>query len=165
MRVKFLKSIASIYGGFAPGMVADIPNDNIASSWCRSGICEEASKAKLNTDARLARHLARVEEYKAKRSDRTEPDNIPDGQFWCEKHSTLHKAKSPTGQKCLKRIEKEARIARKAEVKAEEAKIVEEKRIAEEARTAEETGKSEEDEGKEDPEKGLGSNEEEPFFR
>jgi len=38
MRIRILKPIASIYGGFMPGTVVDIPNENIAASWCRAGI-------------------------------------------------------------------------------------------------------------------------------
>ena len=47
MRVRFDKSIVSIYGTFEPGMVIDMPNPKITASWIRNGIAHEVKgKAK-----------------------------------------------------------------------------------------------------------------------
>ena len=37
MRVRIIKPIASAYGGFSVGTVADVPAD-IAKVWCRDGV-------------------------------------------------------------------------------------------------------------------------------
>lgn len=114
MRIKILKSIASIYGGFAPGMVVDIPNEAVVKSWCRAGIAEE-TKAELSAEARLV-----IPQKKAARLPKEKPEVIPEGLFWCEKHQTLHKQNSPTGKKCLRRIEAEQKKAEEAEEKAQQ---------------------------------------------
>ena len=101
MRIKFLRSIASIYGGFAPGMVADIPNEAVAKSWCEAGIAvADSGKGK----AIQVRQI--IPQKASKIPKKKKPAKIPKGQFWCEKHRTLHKKSSPTGMKCLKRLNK-----------------------------------------------------------
>ena len=92
MRLRFLKSIASIYGGFAPGMVADIPNEAIAQSWCKAGIAEE-TKAELSAEARL------IIPQKRTRVPGEKPEAIPDGMFWCTHCQVLHRASSNIGKR------------------------------------------------------------------
>lgn len=109
MRIKILTSIASIYGGFAPDMVVDIPNEAVAKSWCNAGIAKEASGQDETAEARLI-----VPQKKAARIPNEKPEVTPEGMFWCEKHQTLHKLDSRTGTKCLRRIETEEKEAEEA---------------------------------------------------
>lgn len=98
MRVKFLKSVASIFGGFVPGMVADIPNESIARSWCNAGIAEEAEG---KVKAIKAKQIITQEGHKIIRE---RPDVIPAGLFWCGKCNTFHKETSTIGKKHHKHL-------------------------------------------------------------
>ena len=97
MRIKMLKSIASIYGGFAPGMVVDIPNEAVAKSWCNAGIAKDATGQDLTAEARLI-----IPQKKAAKTPREKPAVIPEGMFWCSHCQSLHRASSKTGQRHLK---------------------------------------------------------------
>lgn len=149
MRIRILKSIASIYGGFAPGMVVDIPNAAVVRSWCNAGIAEE-TKAELSATASLI-----IPQKKAARLPKEKPEVIPEGLFWCGKHQTLHKLNSSQGKKCLKRIEaekveaeeveeiarQEAEAAAEAEAEAKaKAEAEAEEKARQEAEGAEQTG-------------------------
>ena len=118
MRIRFLKSVASIFGGFAPGMVADIPNEAIAKSWCNAGIAEEV-KGEAEVKVIKPRQIIKT---KMPAVSKGEPETIPEGQFWCPKHQVLHKLTSSQGKRCLKRIGNEKKKA----VEAKEAEAVEE---------------------------------------
>lgn len=83
MRIRMLKSIASIYGPFYPGMVADIPAP-VAKSWCNAGIAEEDKS------------------QKAAKTPRVKPEVIPSGMFWCTNCQVLHRADTKIGKRHLK---------------------------------------------------------------
>lgn len=117
MRIKFLKSIASIYGGFAPGMVVDIPNEAVARSWCNAGIAKPDKGKPTGT----ARQTIKAKVPKEK------PEKIPKGQFWCPRHQTLHRLNSPTGMKCHKRlVEAEEKAEQERAAQAERERIEQE---------------------------------------
>lgn len=74
MRVTILKSIASVYGPFYPGMVADVP-EGVAKSWCAGGIAKREGE---------------------------KPVKIPKGMYWCTHCLTLHREDKKKGQRHLK---------------------------------------------------------------
>lgn len=94
MRIRILKSIASIYGGFAPGMVVDIPNEAVARSWCNAGIAKEASSQDKTAEARLI-----IAQKKAAKLLKEKPEVIPEGMFWCSHCHVLHRADSKIGKR------------------------------------------------------------------
>lgn len=93
MRVKILESIASIYGGFAPGMVVDIPNEAVVKSWCNAGIAE-VTKAELSAEARQI-----IPQKKVARLPKEKPEVIPKGMFWCTHCYVLHRGTSNIGKR------------------------------------------------------------------
>lgn len=97
MRIKMLKSIASIYGGFVPGMVVDIFNEAVAKSWCNAGIAEEASGQETTAEARQI-----IPQKKAARLPKVKPEVIPEGMFWCTHCLKLHRVDKWTGKRHLK---------------------------------------------------------------
>lgn len=79
MRIRFLKGVASVYGGFSAGTTADIP-DKVAQGWCEAGIAEEVKGE----------------------ASKEKPSVIPKGKFWCSKCQSLHKLDSSRGKRHLK---------------------------------------------------------------
>ena len=94
MRLKFRKSVASIYGSFNVGTVADIPNEALAKHWCDRGVAVE-DKGKPTA---VARRMIKSE----LKLPKGKPDIIPKGMFWCGKCRSLHRSASVTGIKHLK---------------------------------------------------------------
>ena len=76
MRIKFLKGVASVYGGFSAGVTADIP-DKVAQGWCDAGIAEEVKGE----------------------ASKEKPSVIPKGKYWCGKCQSIHKLDSPRGKR------------------------------------------------------------------
>ncbi len=105
MRIRLLQSIASIFGGFGVGEVVDIPNKNIAASWIRTGIAEDAEGEELHRigEERIL-PLAPLQSEKAarKRGPRERPAELNKNQFWCKRCSTAHKADSKQGKRHFK---------------------------------------------------------------
>ena len=93
MRIRILKSIASIYGGFAPGMVVDVP-EPVAKSWCNAGIAEEASGQDKTAEARLI-----IPQKKAAGLPKEKPEIVPEGMFWCTHCQALHRADTKIGKR------------------------------------------------------------------
>ncbi len=96
MKLRFKQRIASIFGSFAPGMIADIPNENIAKSWIRNDIAESAEDDEVTAEA--------VHQKGPHTSDATldaareRPAELPEGQYWCGKCSLPHKETSQIGE-------------------------------------------------------------------
>lgn len=95
MRIKILKPMATIYGGFRPGTVIDIP-DRVGTIWCEAGIAEES-----DDEAQFVFKDTQVDKVKTKET-RARPEVIPSGMFWCVHCQALHRADSKTGQRHLK---------------------------------------------------------------
>lgn len=96
MRIRILKSIASIYGGFAPGMVVDVP-EPVGKSWCNAGIAKEASGQDKTAEARLI-----IPQKKSAKTPTDKPEVVPEGMFWCSHCQVLHRANSNIGKRHLK---------------------------------------------------------------
>lgn len=96
MRIEILKPIASMYGGFRPGNVIDIP-EVIAEKWCKIGIAkkskEEASFV-VNEGSQVG---VEIDGVKAKEL-KLKPEVIPTGMFWCTRCLLLHRVDKKIGQ-------------------------------------------------------------------
>jgi len=95
MRIRFLKSVATNYGGFNVGQIADIPNEAVVEDWCKRGI------AKKDTGTG---ETARVKQTSSEAAKvlKEKPDKIPKSKFWCGKCHALHRLASAMGMKHLK---------------------------------------------------------------
>ncbi len=95
MRLRFLRSVASVYGGFNVGTVADIPNEALAKHWCdRKVAVEDKSEGETARVRQITPKMPKISKEK--------PNIIPKGMFWCGKCRSLHRLASPTGIKHLK---------------------------------------------------------------
>lgn len=100
MRIKILKPIATVYGGFGPGKVVDIP-EVVARKWCRAGIAKESNEEAsvvVKEGTQVAIQVAGVETKEPK----MRPAVIPSGMFWCIYCQALHRANSKIGRSHLK---------------------------------------------------------------
>lgn len=100
MRIKFLKGVASVHGGFAIGDVADIP-EATAEDWCERGIAEkDAGTGEFIRPSQLGSNGEKPKIL------RERPDKIPKNMFWCDKCHAFHRL---TGKRHLKYREQEVK--------------------------------------------------------
>lgn len=81
MRIKLLKGVASVHGGFRAGTIANVP-DEVAQRWCKAGIAEKMNDKEKAPEER--------------------PKKMPRGKYWCSKCQSVHRLTSPKGIRHLK---------------------------------------------------------------
>lgn len=92
MRIKLLKSLASVYGSLNVGSIVDIPDEALARKWCDANVAVEVKDAPTTVARRIVRNNA----------PREKPANIPEGHFWCGNCSVVHRETSGVGKRHLK---------------------------------------------------------------
>jgi len=88
MRIRILKSVATIRGSFQAGDIADMPDDT-ARDWCRAGI------------AMLDKSIE-PKEIKGNKSIKHKETKGNNGLYWCQKCGRSHERKSKIGKRHAK---------------------------------------------------------------